>query len=166
MSPGTANWSRLAGLAGGLWIEEEPGAGNSPSSENATLARMLDGFCETLLWAGGGPPHGFPGTRVPEVEGPPGLLRALGSILAGSELDRVLFASGAATEVDRLLALVAYPRQPLVAYRPARGERIAAILCDREALLADVLEQLSAGRTDLEWLASAPGVSFLEGRPA
>ena len=89
------------------------------------------------------------------MEGAPGPLRALGSILAASELDRVLFVSQAETEAERLLALVAYPRQDLVVYRPGRGQPIAAVLCGREPVLAEALQQLSEGRVDLESLCSA-----------
>jgi len=98
------------------------------------------------------------------MEGTPGPLRALGSILAASELDRVLFVSQAETEVERLLALVAYPRQELAVYRPGQGKPIAAVLCEREPVLVEALRQLSAGRVDLESLCSAFDASSPGGR--
>ena len=159
-----ATQSRLGGLAGGLWVEEESGENAARSSAPPALARILDGFCETVLWAGGAPPRGVPGRPVPTLEGAPGPLRALGSVLAASELDRVLFASRAETELERLLALVAYPRQSFVAYRPVRGEAVAAVFCEREPVLDEVLKQLSAGRADLESLVPALDAPLIEGR--
>ena len=147
--------SRLGGLAGGLWVREEDVNSESDASGNSALARTLDGFCETVLWAGGQPPRGVPGRSVAQVEGTPGPLRALGSILAASELDRALFVIQGETEIERLLALVAYPRRDLAVYRPGRGKPIAAVLCEREPVLAEALQQLSEGRVDLESLCSA-----------
>lgn len=158
--------SRFGGLAGGLWVRGKTTKSESESeaSGNSSLARTLDGFCETVLWTGGLPPHGAPGRSVAEVEGAPGPLRALGSILAASEFDRVLFVSQGETEVERLLALVAYPRHDLAVYRPGRGKPIAAALCMREPVLSEALRQLSAGRVDLESVCPVFDTAWLEGR--
>ena len=164
MPPDGEAQSRLGGLAGGLWATEEALETKPGSGGNSALARILDGFCETVLWAGERPSRGVPGRSVAEVEGAPGPLRALGSILVASEFDRILFVIQSETEVERLLALMAYPRQDLVAYRPGQGEPIAAVLCQRESVLAEVLDQLAAGRVDLESLCAAFGAPSLDGR--
>ncbi len=164
MPPDGEAQSRFGGLAGGLWAAEEALETKPGSGGNSALARTLDGFCETVLWAGERPSRGVPGRSVAEVEGAPGPLRALGSILVASEFDRVLFVIHSETEVERLLALMAYPRQDLVAYRPGQGEPIAAVLCQRESVLAEVLDQLAAGRVDLESLCAAFGAPSLDGR--
>ena len=164
MPPDGEAQSRLGGLAGGLWAAEEALEANPGSGGNSALARTLDGFCETVLWVGGRPSRGVPGKSVAEIEGAPGPLRALGSILVASEVDRVLFVRQPETEVERLLALMAYPRQDLVVYRTGPGEPIAAALCQRESVLAEVLDQLAAGGVDLESLCSAFGAPSLDGR--
>ncbi len=164
MPPDGEAQSRFGGLAGGLWAAEEALETKPGSGGNSALARTLDGFCETVLWAGGSPSRGVPGRGVAEVEGASGPLRALGSILAASAFERVLFVSQPETEVERLLALLAYPRHDLVAYRSGQGEPIAAVLCQRESVLAEVRDQLAAGRIDLESLCSAFGAPVLDGR--
>lgn len=156
--------SRLGGLAGGLWVREEPTEPAAQAGGNRELARTLDEFCETVLWSGGEPPPGGPGRRVAEEEGSPGALRALASILAASEFDRVLFVSLCDTELERLLALVAYPHHDLVGYRSGRGQPIGALLCMRETVLAEARRQLSRGRADLESVLPALDTAFLDGR--
>lgn len=152
MSPKRVHQSRIAGLDGGICAFGGPEKQRARANATTALARTLDTFCESVLWSGGAPPSGAPGRGVPLVEGPRGALRGLVSVLVSSDSDRVLFVGrgDAPVELDRLLALIAYPRHDLVWLRPRDGEPVDFALCARESVLPVAQERLAEGHVELE----------------
>ena len=96
------------------------------------------------------------GRRAGEVDGPPGVLRDIGSALAAATAERVLVVTADAEGVspDLLLALVAWPEAEAVMPRACETTQApACALYRREGALRAAREQLASGRNDVDaWL--------------
>jgi len=178
--------SRLGNVAGALvWAR---------CAQPTQTARLLEGLFEELLRVGGGPAVGVPGRSVPQPAGPDHGLRALVSLLAEAEAERVVVVAddGAGPTADLLLALTAWPEADVVVAGEAEGdawppcaiyrravclEAARARIAEGRRALPDLLESVETTRVSLAQLgiaedaaepltrAHAPGdLAGLEGR--
>jgi molybdopterin-guanine dinucleotide biosynthesis protein A len=144
---------RLASVAGAVI----PGTAAQPGEADAAarIARLLAALFEEVICVGSEPPADTQGRRAGEVDGPPGVLRDIGSALAAATAERVLVVAAGAEEAspDLLLALVAWPEAEAVVPR-ARGAAVpSCALYRREAALRAFREQFASGRNDVRtWL--------------
>jgi molybdopterin-guanine dinucleotide biosynthesis protein A len=144
---------RLASVAGAVI----PGTAAQPEEADAAarIARLLAALFEEVICVGSEPPADTQGRRAGEVDGPPGVLRDIGSALAAATAERVLVVAAGAKEAspDLLLALVAWPEAEAVVPR-ARGAAVpSCALYRREVALRAFREQFASGRSDVRtWL--------------
>jgi len=147
---------RLASVAGAVI----PGAAIQPdvpgeADAAARIARLLAALFEEVICVGSDPPADTQGRRAGEVDGPPGVLRDIGSALAAATAERVLVVAAGTEEAspDLLLALVAWPEAEAVVPR-ARGAALpSCALYRREVALRALREQFASGRNDVRaWL--------------
>lgn len=159
---------RLATVAGAVipgWALES-GAGRTAPEDGraaAQIVRLLASLFEEVVWVGGDPPAEVAGRRAAAVDGPPGLLRDIGSALAAAAAERVLVvaADGADVSPDLLLALVAWPEADAVAPRPTGSGLPPCVLYRREPALRAARAQLAAGRDDPRDLFEALDTAYV-----
>jgi molybdopterin-guanine dinucleotide biosynthesis protein A len=134
-----------------------PGAATAPGETRAAaqIARRLASLFEEVICVRSEPPADVRGRRASEVDGPPGVLRDIGSALAAATAERVLVVTAGAEGVspELLLALVAWPEAEAVVPRACGTQAPACALYRREGALRAVREQLASGRSDVgAWL--------------
>jgi molybdopterin-guanine dinucleotide biosynthesis protein A len=144
---------RLASVAGAVI----PGAATQPrdAAAAARIARLLAALFEEVICVASEPPANTQGRRAGEVDGPPGVLRDVGSALAAATAEHVLVVVAGAEEAspDLLLALVAWPEAEAVVPRACGDALPSCALYRREAALRAFREQFASGRNDVRaWL--------------
>jgi molybdopterin-guanine dinucleotide biosynthesis protein A len=147
---------RLASVAGAVI----PGGAMQPAVRGearatAQIARLLATLFEEVICVGSEPPADAAGRRAREFDGPPGVLRDIGSALAAATAERVLIVAADAEDVspDLLLALVAWPESEAVVPR-ARGAALpSCAVYRREAALRAIRGEFASQRNDVRgWL--------------
>lgn len=147
---------RLANVAAAVI----PGADARPPApaearEAARIVRRLATLFEEVICVGSEPPADTGARRADEVDGPPGVLRDIGSALAAATAERVLVVAAGAEEAspELLLALAAWPEAEAVLPRGPGATRPSCALYQRETALRAFREQMASGRSDVRaWL--------------
>jgi molybdopterin-guanine dinucleotide biosynthesis protein A len=151
---------RLANVAGAVI----PGVAAPGSARAAArIARRLASLFEEVICVGSEPPADTGGRRASDIDGPPGVLRDIGSALAAATAERVLVvaADAEAASPDLLLALVAWPEAEAVAPRASGEAGPPCALYQREEALRALRAQLASGCDDLRsWLEALDSASL------
>jgi molybdopterin-guanine dinucleotide biosynthesis protein A len=144
--------ARLANVAGAVI----PGAAAPDAARAAArIARRLASLFEEVICVGSEPPADTGGRRARDIEGPPGVLRDIGSALAAATAERVLVVAADAevASPDLLLALVAWPDAKAVAPRAWGEVGPPCALYQRKEALRALRAQLASGCDDVRsWL--------------
>ena len=158
--------SRLGNVAGALLWER--------CSRPTETARLLDGLFEEVLRVGGEPSIEAPGRWLPQPVDPDHGLRALVSLLAEAEAERVVVvaADRAGPTADLLLGLTAWPGADVVVAGDAPGdvsppcaiyrrgvclEAARARIAEGGQALQDLFESVETKRISRAQLGIAPG---------
>jgi molybdopterin-guanine dinucleotide biosynthesis protein A len=147
---------RLANVAGAVIPGADAGSpAPGESGAAARIARCLAMLFEHVICVGSEPPADTGARRADEVDGPPGVLRDIGSALAAATAERVLVVAAGTDEAgpERLLALVAWPEAEAVLPRAHGAAPPSCGLYRRETALRACREQIASGRGDVRaWL--------------
>jgi molybdopterin-guanine dinucleotide biosynthesis protein A len=150
---------RLANVAGAVI----PGAGSPDGARAAArIVRCLASLFEEVICVGSDPPPGTGGRRAGDIDGPPGVLRDIGSALAAATAERVLVVAADTEEIrpDLLLAFVAWPEAEAVVPRAWGEVGPPCALYEREEALRALRAQLASGCDDVRsWLETLDGDS-------
>lgn len=129
------------------------------------LARRLSGLFEEVILAGGEPPEGVPGRRVPDPPGPPGPLRGVVGALGAAKTERVLVLAADLAMVgpEILLGLTAWPISDVVVPRTPPRIHYGCAIYRREPVLAAARALLDRGESSPRGLVDQLDAQFLEG---